>query len=271
MRKGYTDLADKQIHWRMWGQQHRNSSNHIYCLHPTPYSGLAFSNIAKHLSVNWCVIALDYPGYGGSTSLGKTPRILDFVEAVSAVKNHLSPNVKVSLIGFHTGCLVAMEYSILQYDDVSNICLIDIPAFDAATRQKELQSLPHPYEIPTSITQFEKAWSFDLSQNSTTNEFPKERGFELFTERLLSGRDMNSAFHAAFSYDWKTASKALIAPSLVIATDSFLKDGTLEAAKLIPQSTLIEKENITNKVLDLGAAELSIEIDAFFKKPSTPI
>jgi pimeloyl-ACP methyl ester carboxylesterase len=66
MRKGYTDGPFGQIHWRMMDAVGEATMPDLYCLHPSPFSGLAYTNVMPMLAQNRRVIAPDYPGYGGS-------------------------------------------------------------------------------------------------------------------------------------------------------------------------------------------------------------
>ena len=43
IQKGYTDGPFGQIHWRMLEQDGDTNRPDLYCLHPAPYSGLAYT------------------------------------------------------------------------------------------------------------------------------------------------------------------------------------------------------------------------------------
>jgi hypothetical protein len=65
IRRGYRDGPHGQIHWRMTGERTGDAPN-LYCLHPAPFSGLAFSAIMPHLAQGRLVIAPDFPSHDGS-------------------------------------------------------------------------------------------------------------------------------------------------------------------------------------------------------------
>jgi hypothetical protein len=46
----------------------------------------------------------------------------------------------VNLTGFHTGCLVATELSLIAPDRITQLVLIDVPAFDAQTHAPRLKN-----------------------------------------------------------------------------------------------------------------------------------
>ena len=85
MRKGYTDGPFGQIHWRMMDAVAEATMPDLYCLHPSPFSGLAYTNVMPMLAQNRRVIAPDYPGYGGSDPFKAHPSIAEYAEAMLAV------------------------------------------------------------------------------------------------------------------------------------------------------------------------------------------
>ena len=85
----------------------------LYCLHPSPFSGLAYTNVMPMLAQNRRVIAPDYPGYGGSDPFKAHPSIAEYAEAMLAVMDDLTRGGTVDLTGFHTGNLVAGEMSLI--------------------------------------------------------------------------------------------------------------------------------------------------------------
>ena len=99
IRKGYADGQFGQVHWRALGQGARPD---LVCIHPAPFTGVAFSTIMPHLARDRRVIAPDYPGYGGSDPHRPDPSVL-----------------------------MAIEVSLTHPDKVRRIALIDVPACTA--------------------------------------------------------------------------------------------------------------------------------------------
>lgn len=76
--------------------------------------------------------AATYPGYGDR------PR--GEVSITAYAKSLLSKNTPDVLVGFHTGCLVALEMA-LQSQDALHLILIDVPFFDAETKAGHAKKL----------------------------------------------------------------------------------------------------------------------------------
>ena len=66
-------------------------------------------------------------------------------------------------------------------------------------------------------------------------------------------------YHAAATCDAEPAARQVKQPTLVIATHSSLRDGTLQAqnAEWLPQATLVERDDITMPAFELGADALA--------------
>jgi len=102
----------------------------IFFLPPAPHTAAFFDTITDELGVGSA--ALTYPGYGGQSAINN-PGIASYAKAQL---EHFDELEKVNLVGFHTGCLVGAELSKMLGDKCGRLILIDVPNFDAATREK---------------------------------------------------------------------------------------------------------------------------------------
>lgn len=254
--RGYCPGPFGQMHWHGWGLGQR-STNHsdLYCLHPSPYSGAAFNTLAPHLIAGRRVVAPDYPGFGASDPASDKPSITDFALAAIAVSDTLSPNQPIDVLGFHTGSLVAAEMALLRPDQVNNVVLVDIPAFEPETRAQYKKELVIPHPLPRSLDALLPAWDFNVTNR--LDSLGLDRAVELFVEQLRPMGNMNAAFYAAFSHDVEAQLAELSARCLLIATQSILLKPTRRAAKLLANAELVEKLHITQAVLDEAAVEIA--------------
>ncbi len=255
IRKGYSDGPFGQIHWRMLVPEEPLSKPDLYCLHPAPFSGLAFTTIMPYLAKHRRVFAPDYPGYGGSDPFKKEPAISEYAEAMMAVIYDQSGSGSVDLMGFHTGNLVAAEMALSQPEKIRRLALIDVPAFDAETSAKHLAASAKTFEVTPEMGCLEQPWERGMTKRIESQGL--ERSFDMFAEQLRPGPLMNKAFHAAFSYDVDRKLTTLEHPSLVLATQSGLLGATRRAAKMIPNATVIERLTITRAVLDEAHEEVA--------------
>lgn len=265
IRKGYSDSPVGQLHWRMSEPvDGKTIYPDLFCLHPAPFSGVAFTSIMPFLAKGRRVIAPDYPGHGGSDRFTSSPSISDYADAINAVMNDLSQDGMIDVMGFHTGCLVAAELALLSADHIRRLVFVDAPAFDASTRQKFLPGAGAPLELTADILCLSKLWE-GVMVKRLDSQGP-DRSFEMFVEQLRHGRDMNAAFHAAFTYKVEERFPEISKPCLVIASQSGLLDATRRAARLIPGAQLIERLDIKRAVVDEAADLTAHEILTFLDK-----
>ncbi|MBC6402447.1 MAG: hypothetical protein GDA39_08700 [Hyphomonadaceae bacterium] len=120
----------------------------IVFLPPAPHTGAFFDSVRKRLP-EFVSGAATYAGYGNR------PRTRVSIEAYAEQLLPVEPGT--TLLGFHTGCLVALEMAARQAD-VGKPVLVDIPFFDEATREKYAAGLD-----PDDPTQdaFRAAFAYD--------------------------------------------------------------------------------------------------------------
>ena len=103
----------------------------ILFLPPAPHTGLFFDSFRDRLS-DLETEAVTYPGYGDK------PRS---EVSIDAYAQSLLPVCKATtLVGFHTGCLIALEMAHRQ-KDIGKLILVDIPYFDETTKAKHVAGL----------------------------------------------------------------------------------------------------------------------------------
>jgi len=96
----------------------------ILFLPPAPHTGAFFDSIRTALS-DLDTEAATYPGYGA------VPATTASVKAYAA--SLLPQAAGTTLVGFHTGCLIAIEMA-LQAPDIGPLILVDVPYFDEETK-----------------------------------------------------------------------------------------------------------------------------------------
>lgn len=238
MRRYFGDDG-AQIHARIHGQG-------MPCLFlpPAPHTGAYFEALIPHLD-GLQMIAVDYPGYGGSDRAGDP--------AIETYAASIAPHVpgEAVLVGFHTGNLVAAE--IARQTDVAGIVMIDVPWFDAETRAAYAQKLPGT-RLPTPVR-----GSFVKAVDGRHESVGEGRAFHLWVETLRSGAFQSDAFRAAFAYDPIVGLSDLSCPVEMIATHSGLLEPTRQAAAAIGAS-LTERMDVGAPVFEAHAKEMAASI-----------
>ncbi|MEM8986237.1 MAG: alpha/beta hydrolase [Pseudomonadota bacterium] len=257
----YVDGPHGQLHVRTWTARKASAAPPLLCLHPVPYSGHYFSTIAPLLQDARDVVALDYPGYGGSDR-GGTSSICDYAAAARAVLNALyGENTPTDILGFHTGCLVGAELSRAAPGAVRRLALIDCPYFEAKARAEMRAKIGRGLQLTPELACLEDAWAFSVARR--LDAMPLVRAFDLFIEQLRAGENGADGFQAAFSYPCEEAFPKLAAPALFIATQSFLLEPTRAAAAIAPGARLCERLDITGAVMEQGAEAIASEVLTF--------
>jgi pimeloyl-ACP methyl ester carboxylesterase len=196
MRNGYSDRPFGQIHWRTTGS---GDQPDLICLHPVPFTGAALTQIMPCLAHGRGVFAPDYPGYGGSDAFRHDQSIADYAAAIAALIDQVSGGGPMDALGFHTGCLVAVETALTAPDKLLSLALVDVPAYTSEQHREYLHSVARPYGISVDMACLTPAWERGISKRIESQGI--ERSWEMFVETLRHGRGMNTAFHAGFTYD----------------------------------------------------------------------
>lgn len=258
VRKGYSDGPEGQIHWQMAEPELPTKKADLYCFSPAPFGSIAYQTMLPHLARDRRVIAPDYPGQGGSDGSDAQPSIEAYAESMRAVLMDLSAQGPVDVLGFHSGCLVAVEVKLQAPDRVGHLALIDVPAFDPETRAKYLPMVGAPFNLSSDLESLAKAWDMAVTKRLETQSL--EHSLKMFADTVGNGPRMNATFHAAFTYDVEAKLSALDATTTVIATDSSLLASSRRAATLVPNCILIELLDIKRSVLDEHAEQTASAI-----------
>ena len=258
IRKHYADTSRGQIHVRSIAAAGGETAPPLVCLHPAPASGLYFTTVMPLLNSGRRVLAVDYPGYGGSDAPQRAPTVTDYALAVTEALESLSVARPYDLLGFHTGCLVAAEIKHAEPDCVRRLLLCDVPYFTAEEQDALREKMTRPLPLSAELECLAGAWKFDIS--GRLDRVPLPRAFELFAERLRSGSRDSAAFAAAFSYDCEARLSTLDGDAICLATQSSLHAPTTTAASVIPNAVLVDVPEVTAAVFEAGAEAISRRI-----------
>ena len=243
MRRTYFGAPHGQLHAYLWHAD--NEKNPLLCLPPAPHTGIYFKTLAKHL--DWPIIAVDYPGTGGSDRLKGKPKIEDYAAALKSIIEASGP---VHLLGFHSGCLVALEMAQKLGDQIAELILIDGPFFDAAKRETYKAGFPD-ITLIEDLNDLEAG--FDTNVYKRRDQIGGARAQEIWIETLRAGTGYNDLFQAAFAYDVETALSRCHRHVHVLATQSSLRQVTRDAADVLAHAAYTEIDSITANVFETGA------------------
>ena len=249
-RRSYRDNVAGQLHLWEW-RGHQQGLPPIVCLPPVPYGGRFFDSFAQ--AYDGPLWSADLPGYGLSDALADPPTVAGYTEAMTPVLS--AADQPVWLAGFHSGALVAMEMVHRYPEQVRGLVLVDVPVFSGPEMADLRTSLTKP---PAYLEQEDPLNSlFKSMVVDRLDRVAYPRALDLFFDFVGSGEARNVGFHAAAHCEVEPLARQISQPALVIATHSSLRAGTLETAEWLPNSTLVEREDITMPAFELGAEAIA--------------
>ena len=235
----------------------------LVCLHPFLYSGSFFETIAPLLGEQRLVCAPDCPGFGGSDS---PERMLSMEELATTMLEALeAPDEPIGqpydLLGFHSGCLLAVEMARLQPNRVGRLALIDVPYFTPEEQAGRYPKSTAEIRYTEELSSLGAAWGFSVTKQLGGMAF--SRAFSNFVELLRAGERSNWGYHARLTYECELRFRSVRHETLVIATQYMLADRTREAAADIAGARFVERKDITRAVMEDGASRIAGEVLAF--------
>ena len=260
IKKHYIDMQFGQLHARTLRAGEAGDRWPLVLLHPMPYSSLYFTTIMPLMNDHRTIVAIDYPGCGGSDPLDTVPTIEAYAQATLHALNGLGIDGSCDFLGFHTGCLVAAEIAAREPSRTGVSILVDIPFFDEEQRRSLIDSQASHKLITEELDCLQKHWDSDVK--SRVGNVPIERAFDIFADHMIAQGDGADGFKAAFNYDAEKALAAIKTPTLILATKSGLYDGTLAASKIVNDCELIEMPEITKMAFELGAERIAKVINS---------
>ena len=240
------------------------------CLHPFPYSGGFFETIAPLLAGRRLICAPDCPGFGGSDP---PSQMLSMEEIAATMLEALADcgrpdGESYDVLGFHSGCLLAVEMARLQPERVGKLALVDIPYFTPQEQAGRYPKSTAETQYSGDLSSLASAWEFSVRKRLGGMTF--ERAFGNFVELLRSGGRANWGYHATLTYDCAARFRSVRHDTLVIATQYMLKEHTRRAAAEIPGARFVERKDVTRAVMEEGAGAIAGEVLAFLDRV-TPI
>ena len=257
-RRFYVSTTAGQLHGRTLLTRSPTDNPPLLCLHPAPSSGLYFTTVMPLLHEHRTVIAPDYPGYGGSDEPPEQATIGIYAIAMIELLENYPIDEPVDVLGFHTGCLVAVEMALLAPDRIRRLVLCDVPYFTPEEQAALGAKMASPTQLTAELESLAPTWAFNVE--SRAGNVPIPRTINLLAEHLRVFPRDHHGFAAAFSYDCVGRFAELQADAVVLATRSGLLDATHAAAAAIADATLVDIEDVTTAVFESGAPAVSKHI-----------
>jgi pimeloyl-ACP methyl ester carboxylesterase len=230
MRRRFIDTSEGQIHYREAG-----SGKPVLLLHQTPRSSDEYLEVLPLIGLRYWAIAMDTIGYGDSYKPKKRCTIEDYAEGVITFLNSLGIST-VSLVGHHTGGVVALEVAASYPERVEKLVLSAVPFMDEEERLKRRgKKVVDSYELRDDGTHLLDLWK------GRQPFYPPNRPdllMRFIMDAIKAGEKVVEGHLAVSNYRMEDKVGLVRCPTLVICgtEDPFSYPHMKRLAAAIPQS-----------------------------------
>ena len=211
IRRNFADTPQGQIHYATAGQ-----GKPVVLLHQTPRSWDEYREVLPIIGEKYWAIAMDTVGFGDSYKPEQQATIELYADGVVSLMEVLSIE-RASLVGHHTGGVIAVEVAAAYPERVEKLILSSTPYVDAEDRDRRRTRPPiDEVEFKTDGSHLTELWQKRMPF------YPPDRP-ELLTRFVLDalkvwGR-VEDGHRAVNSYKMEDKAHLVKASTLIIAGD----------------------------------------------------
>jgi pimeloyl-ACP methyl ester carboxylesterase len=260
MTKGYLNVPWGQVHYRT--VEASATLPMLLLLHQSPLSSETYERLLPYIA-SWCrPVALDTPGYGGSSPAPSDWEIADYAQAVWTCADALGAG-KVMLLGRATGAVFALEAALARPERTQALMLYGYPAYNAEERAHRRAHHAPPNPPKDDGSHLQVIW------NRIKGEYPwMDPALAMLSIRgyMAAGEDFASSYRAVWRHDAAVRRK-LPAPTLLMGgTKDRLYFLFERAQKLFPDAESHIFEGATDFVMYQEPARFAATIADFAKR-----
>lgn len=276
VRRGFVDLPEGQIHYRMATPAGVAMGRAVVMLHQSPGSAKQLEGHMRAVAAagRRC-LAPDTPGNGDSDPLPmEVPNIADLAKAQYAAICALLPEGRFDLYGSHTGASIAMEIAIAHPERVASLTIDGMGLYDEDMRAQVLSRYAREIAPDDEATHLMKVWHFCRDQflfwpyyNRTAagrlpNGVPETEEFHDFVVEVFKAmRTYHRSYRAAFRHPKRDRLPLLTVPVVLANSASDMLAGYADELKrLIPGARFAELPAWGSK--DYAARAVAAILDA---------
>jgi len=209
VKRGYANTPEGQIHYAFTGK-----GDPVLLLHQTPRSWDEYLEVLPIIGEKYRAIAMDTVGFGDSYRLQEKRSVEQYVHGVISFLDAMSID-HTSLVGHHTGGVIAVEVAASYPERVDKLVLSSTPYVDAEDRKRRKTSPPiDEIEFKEDGSHLTELWQKRMPF------YPKNRP-DLLTrfviDALKVGDRAEEGHQAVSEYRMEDRVPLIKAPTLVIA------------------------------------------------------
>jgi pimeloyl-ACP methyl ester carboxylesterase len=213
-RRAYAPGPYGQVHYHLAGP---DDGPPLVLLHQAPVSARQFEPVYPRLAARGIrAIGIDMPGFGCSDPTPFVPGVGDYAKAIPAVLDALGI-AKASLLGHHTGALVATEVALQFPDRIDRLVLNGPLPLEPAERAQWLEfcrTEEIPFREQPDGSHFAKL--FQMRHSFARDTVPVGTVTRYVVETLSGLAPFWYGHHAAFVYDHAATLERLAHPTLIL-------------------------------------------------------
>jgi pimeloyl-ACP methyl ester carboxylesterase len=233
VKRGFVDTPRGQIHYATAGK-----GAPVLLLHQTPRSWDEYREVLPIIGERYRAIAMDTIGFGDSYKPKERGTIETYAGGVMDFLDSMSIE-RVSLVGHHTGGVVAVEVAATYPKRVHKLVLSATPYVDAADREARKRRPPiDEVEFKENGSHLAELWRRRISF------YPKNRPdllTRLVIDALKAGDRMEEGHLAVSAYKMEEKTAMLQAPTLILcgAKDPFSFPRMKPLSEVIKNSKMV--------------------------------
>jgi pimeloyl-ACP methyl ester carboxylesterase len=186
-----------------WGQLHYRTVPAdpalplLIMLHQSPLSSRNYEAVLPLLAGHCRPVALDTPGYGGSSAVPEDWTVADYAQVVWDLADRLAAE-RVFVFGRATGAVFALEAALAQPQRVQGLVLHGMPVYTDAERTDRMQNFAPPFPAAADGAHLTGIWK------RIHNEYPwigPELATHFAHDFLSAGPDFARSYRAIWRYD----------------------------------------------------------------------
>lgn len=234
----------------------KQTQNPILCFHPSPASGWYYRDLIANLGRDRLAMAVDTPGYGESDHPPEVPEMSGYsgamAEALESMDFGGAKNyAKVDLLGYHTGCLIAVDLAIEHPELVRRLCLVAVPYYDNEDRQQEMLARQNRAPYTEEGERVFEMWGNTVKRRA--EGVTLEQAIKIFQERMRAGDTEWWAYQPVFTYPSVERFPMVTQPMAFLNPHGVLYQETLDAARDNPNATLVDLPQLDHGVFSVGS------------------
>ena len=254
MKKAYVDIPEGQIHYRTEG-----SGRPLLMLHESPTSSITYSRVIPILARRFRVIAMDTMGYGNSDPPETTYEVADYARTIAHFLDAMELK-QVSIVGHHTGSVLAIEFAVSFPHRVDKLVLSGLVVPTEPEKVEELRNSPR-YRFGG----MDEEGQFILDRWKTYRGLCSpgadvEGWYQIFVDILRPGAHTFDGHQAIFRHDTMSRLPLIKSSTLVLhGTNDVVLGDANKLRSLIP--------DVRTSTIEGGGVFVAFEMPEAFAKP----